>query len=74
MTLRLVFPEFVDLDGDGEQEMISIASPLGRALVGARPGDEVALETPGGSRRYRVLEVVTLHGESVPPSEERTDG
>lgn len=63
MTMRLVFPEFVDLD---EDSMISIASPLGRAVIGARPGDEVTLDTPGGQRRYRVLEVVTLHGESVP--------
>lgn len=63
MTMRLVFPEFVDLE---EDSMISIASPLGRAVIGARPGDEVTLDTPGGRRRYRVLEVVTLHGDSVP--------
>lgn len=69
-TMVIVFPEFVDL----EDEMISIASPLGRALVGSRPGDEVALETPGGERQYRVLDVVTLHGESVALPEEATDG
>ena len=59
--LRIVFPEFVDM-GD---EMISIASPLGRALIGARPGQRVSLATPGGNRAYVVLEVTTLHGETL---------
>ncbi|MFN2420064.1 MAG: GreA/GreB family elongation factor [Gemmatimonadota bacterium] len=59
---RLVFPEFVDLD----DELISIASPLGRALIGSRPGDEVWFDTPDGERTFRVVEVVTLHGVAVP--------
>lgn len=58
---RLVFPEFVDFD----DTMISIASPLGRALIGTRPGDDVSLETPGGERHYKVLSVETLHGVRV---------
>lgn len=58
---QIVFPEFLQLD----DTMISIASPLGRALLGARPGDEVSLRAPDGEREFRVLEVETLHGESV---------
>lgn len=58
---RLVFPEFVELD----DAMISIASPLGRALIGRRPGDEVWIDTPDGELTYTVVEVVTLHGEPV---------
>ena len=61
MTLRIVFPEFIELD----DEMISIASPLGRALIGARPGERVNLDTPGGERAYVVLEILTLHGETL---------
>ncbi|HET6638026.1 MAG TPA: GreA/GreB family elongation factor [Gemmatimonadota bacterium] len=60
-SLRIVFPEFVDM-GD---EMISIASPLGRALIGARPGQRISLATPSGNRAYVVLEVTTLHGETL---------
>ena len=60
-SLRIVFPEFVDF-GD---EMISIASPMGRALIGARPGQRVKLHTPSGERAYVVLEIVTLHGETL---------
>jgi transcription elongation factor GreA len=65
-TLRIVFPEFVELD----DEMISIASPLGRALIGASPGQRVTLDTPGGERAYLVLEILTLHGETLIHEEE----
>lgn len=64
-SLRIVFPEFVELD----DEMISIASPMGRALIGARPGQRVTLATPGGERAYVVLEIVTLHGETLTSDE-----
>ena len=36
---------------------LSVVSPVGRALVGARTGDEVAVETPRGQATYRVLKV-----------------
>jgi transcription elongation factor GreA len=36
---------------------LSVASPVGRALVGSRPGDEVGVETPRGRVVYRVLKV-----------------
>lgn len=38
---------------------LSIDSPLGRALAGARVGDEITFEAPRGTRR---LEVVALDG------------
>ncbi|MFN2382868.1 MAG: GreA/GreB family elongation factor [Gemmatimonadota bacterium] len=60
-TWRLVFPEFTDL-GD---RMISLASPVGRAMLGRKPGDSVTLDTPGGEEHYTVIEVITLHGEHV---------
>jgi transcription elongation factor GreA len=36
---------------------VSPESPLGRALLGAKPGDEVDIEAPGGAWRARVLEI-----------------
>jgi transcription elongation factor GreA len=36
---------------------ISNVSPVGRALIGARAGDEVTVQLPGGSIVYQVLEV-----------------
>ena len=46
-------------ESDPASGKLSIDSPLGRALAGARRGDEVAFEAPKGRRR---LEVVTLEG------------
>jgi len=39
------------------QGRLSIDSPLGRALAGAREGDEVAFVAPRGERRLRIVEV-----------------
>ena len=56
-TYMLVLAEMMDLD-DGH---ISFASPLGRALVDRRVGDEVELRLPRLIRRLRVTELVTIH-------------
>jgi transcription elongation factor GreA len=36
---------------------VSIASPVGRALEGARPGDTVRVPTPRGERELKVLAI-----------------
>jgi transcription elongation factor GreA len=46
-------------ESDPANGRLSIDSPLGRALAGARPGDEVEFDAPKGRRR---LEVVALDG------------
>jgi transcription elongation factor GreA len=38
---------------------LSIESPVAQALLGAREGDAVAVEAPGGSRTFRVVRVGT---------------
>jgi transcription elongation factor GreA len=40
--------------GEGK---LSIDSPVGKALVGARVGDERALETPRGTRRLKIVSI-----------------
>ncbi len=44
-------------EADAAQRRISVESPVGRALLGRRPGDEVEVRTPGGVRRFTVVEV-----------------
>ncbi|TVP75227.1 MAG: transcription elongation factor GreA [Gemmatimonadales bacterium] len=56
MTFSLVAGDFMDLDGGH----VSIASPIGRGLLGARPGEEVTIELPRGPRTYEVRDLVTL--------------
>jgi transcription elongation factor GreA len=52
----IVAGDFLDFDAG----QISLASPIGRGLLGARRGEEVSVALPRGERRYRVLELLTL--------------
>ena len=56
---ELVMPE----DADPEKGLVSEASPVGRSLVGKEVGDEVTAPTPGGSRDFEILKLVTVHDE-----------
>lgn len=40
-----------------ENGMISITSPIGKALVGKHTDDEVMVRTPGGMREFIVLDI-----------------
>ena len=42
----------------GKKNKISDESPIGKALLGAKPGDEVQAETPGGIIQMKVLEIL----------------
>jgi transcription elongation factor GreA len=53
LELTLVGPTEADL----ERGRLSAESPVAQALVGARAGEIVTVETPGGERRYRVERV-----------------
>lgn len=45
---------------DVVENQVSMDSPIGAALTGARPGDVIEVETPAGERRLEVLNVTTL--------------
>jgi transcription elongation factor GreA len=46
-----------DDEADIKKGKISISSPIARALIGKYAGDQVEVQTPGGVRKYEVLEV-----------------
>ncbi|MEX2527328.1 MAG: GreA/GreB family elongation factor [Gemmatimonadota bacterium] len=52
----LVAGDFMDL----EAGHISIASPIGNGLMGARMGEEIEIQLPRGSRAFKVKELQTL--------------
>lgn len=58
---EIVFPEEVN----PSVGLISIGSPLGRALLNREVGDEVVVATPKGRRNFQIVELRTIH--------ERTD-
>ena len=46
-----------DYESDAKQGRISYASPIGRAIIGKREGDEVVVVTPKGTRTLEISEV-----------------
>src|SRR5713226_1591298 len=44
-------------EADIKKGKVSISSPIARALIGKYAGDEVEVQTPGGVRKYEILEV-----------------
>jgi transcription elongation factor GreA len=54
---EIVFPEEVD----AAKGLISLSSPIGRALLNRTEGDEVEVHTPSGKRVYQIVSVRTLH-------------
>lgn len=74
-------------DADGEDEhtvvaratvgtppgCVSVGSPVGRALLGRRVGDEVEVQTPGGVRLLTVVGVV-VEAVSTSPGSARACG
>jgi transcription elongation factor GreA len=44
-------------EADLKHGKISVTSPVARALIGKSEGDEVALEAPGGTHEFEILEV-----------------
>ena len=61
VSYELVFAEVADL----ERGLISIASPIGKSLVGLQEGDSVTVDIPSGQRRFEVLELQTLHDKEA---------
>ena len=51
-------------EADAAQGMISTTSPIGRALLGKRPGDEITVQTPAGVKEFEVLKLKTIHDEA----------
>lgn len=46
-----------DLEADIKQGLISISSPLARALIGKSEGDTVTIDAPAGKRDYEIIAV-----------------
>jgi transcription elongation factor GreA len=58
---QLVMPE----DADAAKGLISTTSPIGRALLNKEEGDSVKVATPGGTREFEIVKLVTIHDEAA---------
>jgi transcription elongation factor GreA len=51
-------------EADVEKGMISTTSPIGRALLNRRVGDEVQVATPAGQKEFEVVRLMTIHEDA----------
>src|SRR2546421_12624273 len=61
LVFQLVMPE----DADATKGLIATTSPIGRALINKEPGDAVKVTTPGGTREFEIVKLITIHDEAT---------
>jgi transcription elongation factor GreA len=61
LVFQLVMPE----DADATKGLISTTSPIGRSFLNKKPGDSVKVVTPGGTREFDIVKLVTIHDEAA---------
>jgi transcription elongation factor GreA len=60
LVFQLVMPE----DADAAKGLISTTSPIGRAFLNKEQGDNVHVTTPGGTREFEIVKLLTIHDEA----------
>src|SRR3989441_5544762 len=60
LVFQLVMPE----DADASKGLVSTTSPIGRAFLNREPGDTVKVATPGGTREFEIVKLLTIHDEA----------
>jgi len=50
-------------EADATKGLISTTSPIGRALLGKKVGDEVTVATPAGQKDFEVVKLNTIYDE-----------
>jgi transcription elongation factor GreA len=51
-------------EADAEKGLISTTSPIGKALLNRKVGDEIEVATPAGKKEFEVVQVTTIHDEA----------
>lgn len=54
VTYQLVGPE----ESNIEKGKISINSPLGKSIIGKKPGVEISIQVPVGKRSYELIDII----------------
>jgi transcription elongation factor GreA len=55
-----------ELEADLKKQLISVKSPVARALIGKQVGDFVTVQSPGGAREYEVKEIRFEEPDAAP--------
>jgi transcription elongation factor GreA len=51
-------------EADVEKGLISTTSPIGKALLNRKVGDEIEVATPAGKKEFEVVHLITIHEEA----------
>jgi transcription elongation factor GreA len=51
-------------EAEPEKGLISTTSPIGRALLNKKVGDEITVATPAGQKEFEVVRLVTIHEDA----------
>lgn len=54
---RVTYQIVGDLEADIRSNLISVSSPVARALIGKEEGDVVEVRAPGGVREYEIVDI-----------------
>jgi len=60
-VFALTLGEFIEAEDSGVEMPVSMASPLGKALVGKKVKEKVEIVLPMGKRKLKIVEVETVH-------------
>jgi transcription elongation factor GreA len=50
-------------EADVEKGLISTTSPIGKALLNRKVGDEIEVATPAGKKEFEVVRLITIHDD-----------
>ena len=51
-------------EADAGKGLISTTSPIGKALLGRRVGEEIEVQTPAGTKAFELVRLKTIHDET----------
>ena len=57
VVYELVLPDTADFS----KGLVSVTSPIGKALLAHKVGDEVTIKIPAGTRNYEIVKLETVH-------------
>ena len=63
-SLELEYKLVSSEEADVEKGLISTTSPIGRALLNKKVGDEVLVATPNGQKEFEIVRLATIHEEA----------
>jgi transcription elongation factor GreA len=62
---ELVYKLVTSEESDVTKGLISTTSPIGRAFLNKEEGDSIKVTTPGGTREFEIIKLLTIHHEAT---------